>query len=287
MQKIIANPDILIGFDSSFKTGSLHGEEWKNPDVVKAILDMIHELPYFRELLIAFFTGAAETWARFISEFAPGGLIDEATMEEKDLAWMPATNDVNEGALGQFCVMIRRQPQLTLLGHNAIAMYFRNDTEAFMKEKFTEKEDHQFLHKLARESTGEEKKRKKEIVDFREERQMTKVGKRNKRKQKKAETDERLKNTKLILTKPEVTALKGKPLTDQWVIYKALELPNLAQLKAAIVVDEKRQAMRDAIDFYEKGEWKIDGDTDSGEEFIGLDDGDSDWPSSENELEFD
>ena len=166
MQKIIADPDILIGSDSSFKTGSLHGEEWRNPDVVKAILHMIPELPYFRELLVAFFTGAADTWARFISEFAPGGLIDEATIEEKDLAWMPATNDVNEGALGQFRVMIRRQPQLTLLGHNAIAMYFRNDTEAFMKEKFTEKEDHQFLHKLARESTGEEKKRKKEIVDF-------------------------------------------------------------------------------------------------------------------------
>ena len=113
---------------------------------------------------------------------------------------------------------------------------------------------------------------------------MTKVGKRNKQKQKKAETDERLKNTKLILTKPEVTALKGQPLTDQWVIYKALEPPNLAQLKAARVVDEKRQAMRDAIDFYEKGEWEID---DSGGEFIGLDDGDSDWSSSEDELEFD
>jgi len=30
---------------------------------------------------------------RFISEFAPGGLIDEATVEEKELAWMPTTND--------------------------------------------------------------------------------------------------------------------------------------------------------------------------------------------------
>ncbi len=46
--------------------------------------------------------------------------------------------------------------------------------------------------------------------------------------------------------------------------------------------------MRDAIDFYEKEEWKIgDGDTDSEEEFIGLDDGDSDWPNSEDELDFD
>jgi len=53
---------------------------------------------------------------------------------------------------------------------------------------------------------------------------MTKVEKRNKCKQKKAETDEHLKDTKLILTKPKVTALRGKPLTDQWVIYKALSL---------------------------------------------------------------
>ena len=37
---------------------------------------------------------------RFTSEYAPGGLIDEATEEEKNHAWMPLTNDVNEGALG-------------------------------------------------------------------------------------------------------------------------------------------------------------------------------------------
>ena len=48
---------------------------------------------------MAFFTGAANTWERFISEFAEGGLIDEATTEEKDLAWLPAVNDENEGAL--------------------------------------------------------------------------------------------------------------------------------------------------------------------------------------------
>ena len=46
------------------------------------------------------------TWKRFISEFAPGGLIDEATAEEKELAWMPPTNDINEGAVGSFCVFM-------------------------------------------------------------------------------------------------------------------------------------------------------------------------------------
>ncbi|KAF8808276.1 hypothetical protein BYT27DRAFT_7097318, partial [Phlegmacium glaucopus] len=100
----------------------------------------------------------------FTSEFAPGGLIDEATVEEKKLAWMPATNDVNEGALGSFCVIMCKQPQLTLLQ----IMHFRNDTEAFMAKMFTEKEDYAFLHKMAQESQGEEKQRKKELVDHRE-----------------------------------------------------------------------------------------------------------------------
>jgi len=42
------------------------------------------------------------TWKKFTSEFAPGGLIDKATADERKLVWMPSTNDVNEGALGSF-----------------------------------------------------------------------------------------------------------------------------------------------------------------------------------------
>jgi hypothetical protein len=39
-------------------------------------------------------------------EFAPDGLIDQSTAEEKELAWMPATNNVNEGALGAFYIQM-------------------------------------------------------------------------------------------------------------------------------------------------------------------------------------
>ena len=107
MQKIIGNPDILIGNDldpdESYKTATLDGEDWQNAAVVKKILDLIPKLPHFHDLLISFFKGAAEeTWERFTSEFAPGGLIDKATAEERELAWMPATNDENEGLLGSF-----------------------------------------------------------------------------------------------------------------------------------------------------------------------------------------
>ncbi len=158
MRKIIDNPNILVGADASFKTATLDGEEWQNPAVVQKILEIIPMLPHFHNLFLAFFEGAAETWIRFTSEFAPGGLIDEATAEERELAWMPATNDENEGALGSFRVLMRQQPQLTLLNHNALAMYFRNNTQAFMAAKFTEEEDFHYLHRLAREANGEERK---------------------------------------------------------------------------------------------------------------------------------
>ena len=106
MQKIIANPDILIenelDLSESYKTATLNGEEWQNPGVMEKIFDLIPTLPHLHDLLIAFFKGAAETWKRFTSEFAPGGLINEATAEEKELAFMPATNDENEGLLGSF-----------------------------------------------------------------------------------------------------------------------------------------------------------------------------------------
>ncbi len=38
-------------------------------------------------------------------------------------------------------------------------MYFQNNTQAFMTAKFTEEEkDYHYLHRLAREANGEERK---------------------------------------------------------------------------------------------------------------------------------
>ncbi|KAF8813366.1 hypothetical protein BYT27DRAFT_7250897, partial [Phlegmacium glaucopus] len=179
MQKIISNPDILLGNDVSCSSATLDGEEWQNPAVVKKIHELSPTLPHLQDLLLVFFKGAAETWERFTSEFAPGGLIDEATAEEKELAWMPATNDVNEGALESFRHLMRYQPQLTLLNHNALAMFFRNNTQAFMAAKFTEAVDYQHLHKLGREK-GDEKQRRKEIVEHRDRRQAEKTARKEK-----------------------------------------------------------------------------------------------------------
>ena len=95
-----------------------------------------------------------------------GGLINEATAEEKDLAWLPAMNNENEDVLGSFWQLMSQQPQLTLLNHNALAMFYKNCTQAFMAAKFTEPEDYQYLHMLAHESHGEGKQWQKETVEF-------------------------------------------------------------------------------------------------------------------------
>ena len=57
---------------------------------------------------------------------------------------MPSTNDINEGALGSFRVLMRQQPQLTLLQFNAQAMFRHNETQIFMEKQF-QSEDYKFV----------------------------------------------------------------------------------------------------------------------------------------------
>ena len=276
MQKIIADPDILLNKEASHMTAILNGEEWQNLDVVEKIHDCASSLPHLKDLLVAFFKGAAETWKRFISEFAPGGLIDEATTEERELAWMPATNDENEGALGSFRCLMRSQPQLTLLSHNALAIFFRNNTQAFMAAKFTEAADYQYLRKLARDANGDEQKRHKELVEFRDKQQKEKTARKERRAQKSRETAARIAATGLIMDKEKVLALKGQALKDQLKVFKNAGAPNLVKGKLPTLVGEIRQILSDAIDLYQQGEWMLEPDTESASDEAGIEN-ESDW----------
>lgn len=120
-QKIIDKPKLLTADDASHTTGALDGLLWKDPEAIASVreLSKAGRLPHLDIMTIAFFRGASTTWVRFSSEFAPGGTVDKMTLEERDLAWMPATNDVNEGALGAYRVYIRNRPSTTLLNYNA------------------------------------------------------------------------------------------------------------------------------------------------------------------------
>ena len=241
----------------------MDGEPWESPKVVAEIQRMAPELPHLKPLLVAFFGGAFETWKRFTSEFAPGGLIDEATAEEKALAWMPATNDVNEGALGSFCVLMQHQPQLTLLQYNAQAMFYHNNTQAFMEKNFQD-EDYKFIHKMVRESRGEERKRREELVQYAE----AKVAKK---------ADDA--GIKLILDKEQVVKLKGQALKDNLRAFQAAGAPNLKGMTQSSKVNIIREGLLLSVDLYLTGNWKpiqtaeenVNSGSESGEEIEMID----------------
>ncbi|TFK17392.1 hypothetical protein FA15DRAFT_710848 [Coprinopsis marcescibilis] len=164
---VISQP-LLVLNSTDYTTATADGQPWQSEETINKIQELAPTLPNLKALFLAGLQGTEETWSHFISEFAPGGLIDEATQEEHDLAWLAPTNDVNEGALGSFCLMMQRQPQLSLLGYNSQRMYFHNETAEFMQKFFVELEDHLFLHKAAQEAMGEDKKRKAAIIQFQE-----------------------------------------------------------------------------------------------------------------------
>jgi hypothetical protein len=77
---------------------------------------------------------------------------------------MPATNDVNEGALGAFHIQMQIKPQLTMTNYNAFAMFEHNNTQNFMNALFTESGDFKFLHGQACAYKGKDWAKQKEIV---------------------------------------------------------------------------------------------------------------------------
>ena len=74
--------------------------------MIEDIFSLLHsgKIPHFATLFHAFMKGNLPTWERFSSEFKAGGKIAVATDAERRLAWVPATNDANDGSLGSIAV---------------------------------------------------------------------------------------------------------------------------------------------------------------------------------------
>ncbi|KZP26119.1 hypothetical protein FIBSPDRAFT_918251 [Athelia psychrophila] len=164
---IITNPDLLLSLDASYETGSLDGEQWQRPDGMYAVWALMPKLPHLRSIVIAFFEGAAETWLRFITEYGPDSRIASASAAERQRAYLPPTNDVNEGALGTMRIASRHAPNSTLESQNARTMYRKNNTGAFIS-KCLSPADQAYLRHKAREmdSSGAARKRRTEQAEY-------------------------------------------------------------------------------------------------------------------------
>ncbi|TFY81276.1 hypothetical protein EWM64_g2730 [Hericium alpestre] len=118
---------------------TLDGGNWELPEAVYAIqrLHQDGKLPFLKEALTVFFEGAIYGWGRFMTEFAAGGRIDQATPHEHEAAFVRATNDHNEGCLRKWCTAKCKAPALSLEVWNAKMMHKNNHTDEWLSQNST------------------------------------------------------------------------------------------------------------------------------------------------------
>ncbi|KAF9236179.1 hypothetical protein BU15DRAFT_77278 [Melanogaster broomeanus] len=151
-QKLINSPDLLLAPDASPKLATLDGETWQNAHAITVVHKLAKQdkLPNLKNALVAFFRGSLRVWNRLTSEFASDSTNSSMSTMERERAWMPTTNDRNEGALGAYRVRACQKPTMTLHQYNAEALYRHNNTADFISSTYTE-EDQRWLMLKARE----------------------------------------------------------------------------------------------------------------------------------------
>jgi len=119
IEKIIEDPNILIGPDVSSETATLDGQPWHNPEAISIILGDRDRYPHLKSALVEYFKGTLEAWRRFTRDLLNNPKLSAATPEQRYLAFRYPVNDHNEGALGFMRRITRAFPRLTFAQLNA------------------------------------------------------------------------------------------------------------------------------------------------------------------------
>ncbi|KAJ7659104.1 hypothetical protein DFH06DRAFT_989994 [Mycena polygramma] len=135
LEKVVSNPKLITGSDTTYQTATLNGRPWQKPEVVYSALSRITEwdLIYVDELLVAYCKGALVTLARFTTEWAEDGPISKLSPENVERAWLEVTNDGNESELGMLRQASKSAPNMSMAYHNALRMYKANGTSDYLK----------------------------------------------------------------------------------------------------------------------------------------------------------
>lgn len=139
---LIRNPKLAFSPFTADQAEFLGGCYWRTSKSMAEIHTIAPTLPHLEPLLVAYLAGVRETFKRFGDEFEKGGAAQSATADERESAWMPGTNDVNEGALGRIVRIQRRnKPTQSLHQNVAQAKFAYNGTDLFMEENFDDEDD--------------------------------------------------------------------------------------------------------------------------------------------------
>ena len=251
--RIIDDPSILIGANVSYESATLDGLPWEDSRAVSAVYAMADRLPFLKPTLVAFFAGALETWERFSAEFAGGGLVDSLTASERTMAFMPSTNDANEGSLGQWRRHARLNPNTTINHFSGIAAYHRNDTQAFMDAKF-QAEDHTLIIRTARkiDANGSSKTFRKELIQSQQRLADNRREKDQERQQKAQDKFDKLATINVITDRTKIASLKCSELDEQLEIHRCIRHDKDVPIKARVAQKAKKlEALLAAVGRYE------------------------------------
>jgi hypothetical protein len=247
MERLIAHSNILSQ-DPIDELKFLGDKNYHYSEATLAVLDMSDNMPHLADIYKAFLSGALETWLRFTSEFEIGGDIDLATTTDREDAWMPPTNDANEGALGSLRIAMRENPNMSLHLIEAKMKYRKNDTQAFMDSCLLPA-DHKWLMKEARriDSLGLEhiradnQRKHDQVVE-----EMTRE-KAKAKALKQAELTARLNSVILVQDPDTIKELTNKALDEQLAVYRRVDnsVPKVSKLK---VKSLKVSALLEAVD---------------------------------------
>jgi len=190
-------------------------------------------LVHLESLVAIFFGGYAETLERFTTEFAAGGAIDCATEEQKARAYMPATNDDDEGALGAYRLYARKKPTASTATYNAQARVKQNNTEKWMEDNLIAGE-HSWLYGEARsrDAQGLARKERQEHVEHVERVAEEAVREAAEKAEMKKKEEERLASIIIVHDFAKVDAMTVKQLTDQIEKWRSLGLIKDIPLKS-------------------------------------------------------
>ena len=135
--------------------------------------------------------------------------------------------------------------------------YQRNGTKEW-EEEYVEEEDYKYVMNgvCTEETTGADKNRKKKLL-------LAQIGKvekertaRKKTQRKKKERNAMLAKIALIFDKNVIDDLKGQKLTDQITAFALVSAP-LPKAKDRNKADDKRKAIKNAIDQFKSGLWSL------------------------------
>lgn len=290
LKKLIDSPQLILSSQARPQEATLDGNKtWNRPDAIEAIQHLISQdrLPKLEALFRAFLTGALSAWERFSSEFNDDGIIAALTEAEKEAAWMPATNDANEGVLGSLRVFYRRNPNATLRLFNSLRRYKFNNTEEFIETVLTSEEDQKFLRVRARaeDRMGLERKRRREVTEEKDQERTAKKLKYDLQMQRKKAREARIRSTPLLLNTSAIKKMSIAQMRLQLAKFRKIYKNDVPAEKLMSRRAEKLGVLLALAQRYKEEHHSSSGDViENAAEDEGEDEGEGDEEWEENEI---